>query len=963
MAYKQPQNFKRRLYNTFSLDVDTNTPQGALRYKEFEDYLAKALSAYGIDGKIPHSGGRDERTGKYSAKFAYHGPKKTQDAVNAVLAGMPKAMGYEVDPASGNVAGTGAPPPFTINQLGRKQFHEFNGRIFDQRASASVMAQTIRAGGYARKDRNSKYANLLVPGGTGTSGILKNITREIQDSLSGGPLGSEQRKMNELASALIVQRNAKLTAFDVEEEAFLKANPRSPYALERAMKMQRVTNRAEKERLLKAERDPDSAEYKAKVYKDTYRGIKRSEYEKTARNDYIKKNPKSDLAKSRKKSEKKKGGAVRLAGAALSRILGIISSVIQTAANLLGRIYKQLTEMGDEIRERSTDARRFNMLGSSMKSLQNFAVARGLDKDIFAKAFGKIMHDFSNPTKFNTAAVELLAPVMGMSTKKLTGFLTKEANSPDTIAYSILNSFMNATRNGKGGGRDLGDPNKAYAVNYEILQDFSPELAQLFARWSEDIRNIGGFSSKQEAAKDYEKYMNDPRFNSTKDKGFIKPGADAAAKDTLDQWNELLGLLSGIKDALLTKLIGSLSGLIVSLRNFINRVFGGVFPELRAAENENAKIENNKIKERTRLQMELAEPAIMDYLASRFGDKYKDKHGVERFLADINDIRKTTNAGEKLSKLDKMGLTYEEYVEKVLPMIMPYNVYKHKLQEVREATDNNGVTKFVDNGTLAQMNDIANDLISTETYDMRKASEKYRKNKYIYVNEDDQNITMSYNSRYLNNMLNDPRLFPFPGYRDILLKLRNVQLAFEIRTNQSDWARPLYDIMEDVIASSGELTPSDMKRIEELFTYHKTGNPYGERDEIFQSFLNDWKLRDLAKEAAAFNTEKGINQAARNARNQNTIASNRNIVGTLGELAMERGVYSDQLVGAIYEIIPKENTERSVEATIYLVDTDGNKAKIHFDNFDVDRKYTQPVRMNSLGFPVNNEVFDAIRTD
>jgi hypothetical protein len=929
------------MYNEFNLGVDTSNPGGALRYREFENYIDKALSAFIEEGKTLKSVRMNERTGQRSVNYAYHGGKKIQDSVNAILNEMPAAMGYDLDSA-GNVQGTGSPPPLSITQLGRHQYTEMRERVLDPRTLASIRAKILRSGGTSTVDKASGYTNMLIRGGL--SGLPRSIQHLVDDTdrkyldgeLPSSALadGASPATIGERARAQVSRQAHIKDARRAAIEDYIKRNPRSQLAVDEAIKFQHVTNREEKARILKAERTPGTPEFKERVFRD----LAGREARDTTVAEYLQKNPKSRLAKAAKAAKRagtarKVGGAMFIADHIRRQILHNISSAVHMAVQVLTSIYKVVTSVGETIRKRNTDAMRYNLPTEEMKRLNQFAEGRtGLDSDVFAKVFGKIIGDFSDPTSFNARSVEFLAPLMRQDVRHLVGFLSSEADSPDTTAYAILDSVMRATREGYGAGISGMSPDRAYMINYGKLLEYNESLAALFERWVKDLDKYGGLYGDGAIHTSFDAYTRDARFAAaTQPTGLTTPATEIGAEDTVDQWEELKAIWLGLKNDIFANILSKLSDAVMYLRNMSRMVMGKFAPEYAEAEERAAIASNQEIRNRVVYDLALMEPYAKEYAAAQgFGGE----DGLERFLGILNKVRLGKDEAAMIETLRTNNMSADTY-NTALSALSHYIEARDKLFEVDNAvvTEDSfiarqlgfsmkGQTLFVGGGTDAQRVASAYQISMAGLYGIREAARRVSEQEERMV---DYGFDVMPGDLYMDIQRMDMEIGDMRrrGKSPIIIAPEKEKLELMERVYDAmvkDEANPLslYQSVREAKLSESEL-------------------------DIFASALIPYDkeaAEDIARRIRGLTFAETIpdfgpsgNSAAAAMSRQNRTNSGLSLTGmAIREMARaEYNIPWEQLLNAIIHVTPNKDTERSLKVEIDLVDPSGNKNTIEFN--------------------------------
>jgi hypothetical protein len=428
-----------------------------------------------------------------------------------------------------------------------------------------------------------------------------------------------------------------------------------------------------------------------------------------------------------------------------TRATDLIFRAVKETVQMLGKLYTSVQEIGRTIQKQATDAMKYNLPYEQMKELQRFASARpGLDADIFSKIFGKTVGDFSNAANLNTGSIDYLAPYLRMDTAKLVGFVTRNTDTPDAIAYTILDTFMKNTAGGLGGVISGMETDEAFMTNYNILSAYNQSFADLFASWydwataTENIGKGGGLANAaQGGIKEWIRMAMPAAAIAT---GIATPVDSVAARQTNREWTEFKTIIGSIKDDILTKILSHLSEVVVWLRNMARKILGEWFPEYDAAENAYAVASNEEAKSRITSLMGTMTPGITA-VANRYG--FTGDDAAQQFTARMSAVAKGDLGKLPVGMtMDEFYRTYDEYAR--------YIVMQEKLNELEKATitderdKNYGKTYLVGGVTNEQLMSRADTGFIVAMHDTNRAAvraDEYDDSLWVRNNVDYANIT------------------------------------------------------------------------------------------------------------------------------------------------------------------------------------------------------------------------------
>jgi hypothetical protein len=570
--------------------LDINRPDGILRSSDVDKYIEKALKPLIEEGKAFKRVSVDRRTGVRSTRYSYQGGKKIQDSINAILAEMPASLGYDVDPATGNVSGTTMPPPMSVTNQGRHYYNETRERILDPRTAAAIRAAALRAGGVSTTDKTSGYTTTLLRSGLPSeTRKMRKLVDDTNAKYLAGELpssaladGASPATIEERARAQVSRQANLKDAKRAAIEDYIRANPASQLAVEEALKLQRVTNREEKARLLEAERTPGTPEFQERVY----RVLDRNEARKKAVDTYVKANPKSALAK-KQASIRGRQNLIKSVGW-LAVIVAAITKVVQVGA----KIFASLLDVGSNVHKISTAGARFNMSAPEVAKLSARAdVMRMADPEIFSKVLGGIDTSLAGPrsgealNRFINAVAPMSAQVRGKTTDEAVQlFLNKSANPLELMQLGLDEAFTLALQGKNELGQDVvGGPQKAFSVLAKTLNsaqagwgDILLEIGRKYysgndaglqsevkarvaggAHWLDAIADVMYQSKKAEAATEV-----------------ANPNERSAAEEAGEKWNTLLTSMGALWDSVKIKILAATEGIHAAAEGLLRWVIG-----------------------------------------------------------------------------------------------------------------------------------------------------------------------------------------------------------------------------------------------------------------------------------------------------------------------------------------------------------------------------------------------------
>jgi hypothetical protein len=387
-------------------------------------------------------------------------------------------------------------------------------------------------------------------------------------------------------------------------------------------------------------------------------------------------------------------GASRIVNSVRQRVTNSILVLVGTAVATLTAIYKSLIKVGDLIQKRSTDGIRYNMPDSELERLELFASGRTMlkgDPDVFKKAFGFIMTNFTDPAKLNTGVIESIAHIMQEDVKHFLRFITKEANTPADVFYHIADSIMRVSRAGIAAGMPGSDPDRAFAANINAVNRIlGSDIANPILDWVKAV----GYTGNEKYHTSYEAYTHTDKFvGTTPNKtGLAPPGVKVAAEDTLSQWSQLMSLLRGLYTDVFANMLARLGDVVMYLRTLLRPIVGAISPEFMVSENEWAIRNNQEVRDRVTYNREVMEYGLRMHAKER---GYAEEGGLERFVSVIKSIDEEKDEAVKVNRIEGIG-GINKFVED-LWVTSTYFAYTKKLNEL----DNAVITK--DNPALKRL--------------------------------------------------------------------------------------------------------------------------------------------------------------------------------------------------------------------------------------------------------------------
>jgi hypothetical protein len=253
------------------------------------------------------------------------------------------------------------------------------------------------------------------------------------------------------------------------KERYIKENPGSLLARAEALRLQKVTNREEKQRVLEAEQVPGSKAFRDKVS----RTIRADEARKEAVKEYIRGHPFSSIAvadrrKQRSLRERKQAlrkgrtkravnKAARFVRSTLTSTVGLILAGITVGIGLLAKSYQIITQIGSDIRKRAVNEARFNFEPDTVRQFELFAgqhVGLKNQKDLLVRAAGGIQEAWSTPLDYTDGGFNQLAPYLREGTVKLVRMATPDGDANVLkIMSSVVDDLVDKSISGISGAK------------------------------------------------------------------------------------------------------------------------------------------------------------------------------------------------------------------------------------------------------------------------------------------------------------------------------------------------------------------------------------------------------------------------------------------------------------------------------------------------------------------------------
>jgi len=636
----------RRTYNQFDLITDTSSPDGLARQAEVERRIEKALKTLSAKGEVLRRVHKDEKAARSTISYAYHGPEKIQNAVNKILAQLPDDLGYGKLDDNGNVAGTNKPPPFRIANQQRKTWSEFERIILSPRMLSEVKRRVLEAGGSLDTNKMTGVAKILMPGtmsAKNPAGILdSDITSSNSLFTAGTSLssaladGASPASIEQLAQKRVAFRDRLKTADKSAKQKYIEENPHSLLAMEEMQRIQKINNRADKERIAKAERTPGTPEYNARVG----RGLDNSVAQENAQLAWANKKENRNLPiaqalrrsiKARRRNRTAGGRLLNKAMAgARAQAVGAALSIIGAAVSAMVKFLSQLPAIAANVHRLAAKEARYNVPQEVLAVYEQLGLKLTGDergKEMIGNFIGVVHEKLADVVNQDIAGA--VGPMAALSGKVGGGFINAAVDylRPDGLGdvtapvHAAINDVAKATFQGitaAADGLEIGDAaaRNIISLGKSFGDGGSQTFNELYNRWKElpDERNKYVLNEVVEKNGDFIKLMSlelGAEFTPYQVSG---PIAAVRAENAGNRGRQLGADASAIKDGILVKILANLDPVINFLRQilravleFANIVTYGQFSTAIAAFNNNAAANNiYRIREND-IQKEFAE--------------------------------------------------------------------------------------------------------------------------------------------------------------------------------------------------------------------------------------------------------------------------------------------------------------------------------------------------------------------
>ena len=235
-------------------------------------------------------------------------------------------------------------------------------------------------------------------------------------------------------------------------------------------------------------------------------------------------------------------------------VLGIISDVTR-------RILSASLSSAKETFEKQREARTVGVSLMDRRNMDIMDIAKGMEKGTTFGAISDIQTMFGDITNLDDKALERLARVMGSEIGELVrSGIGGEA--PDKLLNKILNKYFEQFRQGKNSlGQYVGQEASARELTTQLRQ-VSPEIANIFATMVTD--SLAGVF-KGETVEDWQK-MFDPNQS-----GLLQTAKEYNS-EIARRYNEILAVVTDLKDNFFTNLGNELDGMLRSVSVWLNKL-------------------------------------------------------------------------------------------------------------------------------------------------------------------------------------------------------------------------------------------------------------------------------------------------------------------------------------------------------------------------------------------------------
>jgi len=642
---KMDRTTSRRIFNEFSSEVDLNSPDGVIRSSEVDRYLENALKPLLEEGKAFKRVSINRRTGTRTTRYSYQGGKNIQGSINAILNDMHMALGYDVDPVTGYVKGTSAPPPMSITNVGRHTYNETRERILDPRTAASIKAQAIRVGGVSTTNKATGYTTTLVRAGlSGETRAMRALVDTTDRKYLAGELpssaladGSSPATVEERTKAQVArQANIK----DAREQAiadYIRLNPTSRLAYEEAAKAQKITDRQTKALLLLAERSPGTAEFKAAAGRRLDKRVAND----TAAVEWAKRNRRNPVAKAILKNRRNKSFGGRLLNKSLATLrhtaVATFFTAITTAIGSMVKFLSGLPTIAANVHKLVSKGAQYNLPERLMHDYSALGAAiKGLNRETFTTALGSIHSRVSSIMNGDIdSAITKIAPMSALSggrtINEIVKYFSNKTDNPDTVMRAAVNDVMKASFMQKTVQGDTETISGAFSRNMQDAEagfSMGEMLTGLFKYWEDmsDAVEKNRIKEMTLAGEDFISLIAAKAKPPTDQEvaGTIQTGRMGEVTTVLER---LKAVYEGIRDGILIKILSYMEPIAVWLRSLVKAVLGflndrkplkGQFSEVLFTMNQEDKAENARKAEYAAAQIIVAQ-AQVNQMRERYG--------------------------------------------------------------------------------------------------------------------------------------------------------------------------------------------------------------------------------------------------------------------------------------------------------------------------------------------------------
>lgn len=372
-------------------------------------------------------------------------------------------------------------------------------------------------------------------------------------------------------------------------------------------------------------------------------------------------------SKARQEKDDEKAKAKELAERKASRkktlaLIGAISSVLVSIADITRRILTASLARASEARKEAIEARTVGMTYIASRELATKDVGHGLAQGTTMGAIQDIQAKFGDVTKLDEQALATLARVMGSG---VTNMVTSGMGGaqPDVLLANIMDKFFENFKQGRNSLGQMVGQEQAKRELTTVLREISPQIASIFSTMANDWQQgiyagkFGTYAEYQGLVKDYKMGLTEGEFNK-----FTELGA------VVDQ---LKAKFMNLKDDILVKFGNAVSDLVVKVNNTEFGMSGKEKVETRAEK----LLANKADAEKARMGMKVADVGVKNELA-RYGLTL-EQFGVSSG-AELYDV---------LAGLDwQEGMSEEEYQANMAKYSGITNIFRRgQGQELYEA--------------------------------------------------------------------------------------------------------------------------------------------------------------------------------------------------------------------------------------------------------------------------------------